>query len=329
MRNSTRLLPIALAALALAAPAFADPRFDDKTGRSLAKYAPSVFFDHKHLKLNLDIPDIETAAFDGVATLTTSPIGVARSTLTLNARHTMTFSKVTVNGEAATFTQENDLLTINFPKAIDAGADATVEMTYHADKPTGNASGLCWFKTRKGEEAKGAMIYSQGESDYNSYWFPCHDYPNDKLTTEIVVTVDSGYEVVSNGHVVDKKPAKGAGGEENRTTWHWLQDKPHASYLVMLAIGKFDVVDVNEGKPGVPMPVYGPPGSADDLRRVFKHTPDMVKHFGELFDEPYPWDKYAQVIVRNFRWGGMENTSATTLAEYAAGRGDEEARRTT
>lgn len=342
-----RTLPILLAALALAAPCFttttlADPRFDAQTGRDLANYPPSVFFDHKHLKLTLDIPDVENAAFDGVATLTTSPIGIARSTLTLNARKTMAFSKVTVNGEPAAFTQDKDtsLLTITFPKPIDAGADAVVEMTYHATKPTGNSSGLLWVQPRKDEEHKndGVMIYSQGEADYNSYWFPCHDYPNDKLTTEIVVTVDSGYEVISNGRLVEKVTGlksfvgeiDARTGEEisktekpQRTQWHWLQDKPHASYLVMLAIGKFDVVDVNEGKPGVPMPVYGPLGSADDLKFIFKHTPDMVKHFEECFGQPYPWDKYAQVIVRNFRWGGMENTSATTLAEYAANRGGE------
>jgi aminopeptidase N len=304
-----------IAAAAFTPALLADPRFDEKTGRSLANYAPSVFFDHKHIKLTLDIPDIENAAFDGVATLTTTPIGIARSSLTLNARKTMTFSKVTVDGQAATFTHENDLLTITFPKAVELGETAVVEMTYHADKPTGNASGLNWFKTRPGEEREkqGAMVYSQGEGDYNSYWFPCHDYPNDKLTSEITVTVDSGYEVVSNGHMIDRKAA-----DDKRTTWHWLQDKPHATYLIMLAIGKFDVVDVNEGQPGVPMPVYGPVGSADELKAVFKNTPAMVKNFEEVFDEPYPWDKYAQVIVRNFRWGGMENTSATTLAEYAA-----------
>ncbi|MDP1661526.1 MAG: M1 family aminopeptidase [Phycisphaerales bacterium] len=306
-----------LMALPITAPAQADPRIDDQTGRCLANYPPSVFFDHKHIKLTIDIPDIENAAFDGVATLTTSPIGAPQGSLTLDARKTMTFSKVTVNGSAATFSHTDDLLKINFPETVGADEAVTVEMTYHAEKPSGNASGLNWFKTRAGREKQGAMVYSQGQSNYNSYWFPCHDYPNDKLTTEITVTVDSGYEVISNGRMVERKAA-----DDKRTTWHWLQDKPHASYLVMIAIGMFDVVDVNEGQPGVPMPVYGPPGSADDLKAIFKNTPAMVKHFEELFNEPYPWDKYAQVIVRNFRWGGMENTSATTLAEYAASRGD-------
>ncbi len=332
-------LPSLLIALPVCAPALADPRIDDQTGRCLANYPPSVFFDHKHIKLTIDIPDIENAAFDGVATLTTSPIGSSQSSITLDARKTMAFSKVTVDGVDATFTHANDRLTINFPKAVGPGETATVQMTYHAEKPSGNASGLNWFKTREGREKQGAMVYSQGESNYNSYWFPCHDYPNDKLTSEITVTVDSGYEVISNGRLVEKVTGlKSFVGEldaktgellsqtekPQRTRWHWLQDKPHATYLVMLAIGKYDVVDVNEGQPGVPMPVYGPPGSADDLKAIFKHTPAMVKNFEELFDEPYPWDKYAQVIVRNFRWGGMENTSATTLAEYAASRGDGE-----
>ena len=68
-------------------------------------------------------------------------------------------------------------------------------------------------------------------------------------------------------------------------------------------------------------PFYGPVGSADQLKLLFKDTPKVVACFEQLLGQPYPWDKYAQVIVRNFNWGGMENTSATTLAEYAA-RGD-------
>lgn len=341
MQTPSVLLRAALAATLLATGAVAadDPRFDPANGRNLANYPPSVFFDHKRLKLAIDIPDIETAAFNGVATLTTAPIGTAQSSLTLNARKTMAFSKVTVDGRPAQFTHDNNLLTITFAKPIAADQTAVIEMTYRAERPTGSDSGLLWFKTRTRDngDVTPAMVYSQGESDYNSYWFPCHDYPNERLSTELLVTVDSAYQVVSNGRLVGKvtglKSFEGEidahTGEElkrvekpERTQWHWLQEKPHSTYLVMLAIGKYDIVDVNEGKPGVPMPVYGPLGTGDELKKVFKNTPEMVSHFEKLFDEPYPWDKYAQVIVRNFRWGGMENTSATTLAEYAA-RGDE------
>lgn len=328
MRNTLAIA--ALLACAALAPALAEPRFNPETGRNLANYPPSVFFDHKHLKLALDIPDIETPALDGVATLTTTPIGVARSSITLDARASITVTLVKVNGKAAPFTHENDRLTIDLGKPVNPGEDATVEIAYRAVDPFKEGNGLNWFKTRPGREKEGAMVYSQGESNFNSCWFPCHDYPNDKLTTEITVTVDSSYEVCSNGRLVSKQPAdpapitgdKAVNGDPvtppSRTTWHWLQDKPHVTYLVLLAIGKYDVVNVNEGGKGVPMPVYGPPESAEELKKVFKNTPAMVAHFEELFDEPYPWDKYAQIIVRNFRWGGMENTSATTLAEYAA-----------
>jgi aminopeptidase N len=32
-------------------------------------------------------------------------------------------------------------------------------------------------------------VYSQGETEFNHYWFPCWDYPNDMATSETVTTV--------------------------------------------------------------------------------------------------------------------------------------------
>jgi aminopeptidase N len=92
----------------------------------------------------------------------------------------------------------------------------------------------------------------------------------------------------------------------------------------MMAVGRFDVVNVGgpkSARPGLWMPVYGPLGSGEAIRDIFANTPDMVAHFEKLFDEPYPWDKYAQVLVRDFAAGAMENTSATTFhPQFARGR---------
>jgi len=293
-----------------------DPRIDPLTGRDLANWPPDRDFDHRHLKLEIDIPDMEVPQFAATATLEIEALGMPRSSLRLDARRTMTFSSIRVNDTPAKFTHERDVLTIDITPPLQPGAKAMVRMEYSADEPFGEGVGLNWFRTRPGRENEGAMLYSQGQANWNSYWFPCHDFPNERLSTEIIATVPAGYTVVSNGREVDRK------SEGDRVRSHWLQEKPHPAYLVVLIVGKFDIVDVGGAdtlRPGLPMPVYGPPGSADALREVFKITPRAIAMFERLLGEPYPWDQYAQIIVRNFRWQGMENTGASTLNEFVAG----------
>jgi len=152
-------------------------------------------------------------------------------------------------------------------------------------------------------------VYSQGEAEMNSNWFICHDFPNDRLTSEIVATVPEDYIVSSNGALVLEQTRNG------RSTFHFSQQKPHAPYLVTLVVGQFDVVDVGDSR--IPMPIYAPPGEGPNVEQTFGATMDMVRVFENRLDEPYPWVKYANISVWNFGWGGMENTSATTVYDTA------------
>lgn len=159
----------------------------------------------------------------------------------------------------------------------------------------------------------GSMVHAQGESEFNSRWFPCFDSPQERATSEVAVVVDSGYEVLSNGELVSKSSATGGSVGQARTRWHWKLAKEHPPYLVTVAIGKFDVVNVSDG--GVPMPVYAPVGFGEHAKELFANTPAMVRFMESLTGEAYPWPQYAQALVRGFRWGGMENTSATFLRD--------------
>ena len=124
------------------------------------------------------------------------------------------------------------------------------------------------------------------------------------------VTAADGYEVLSNGKLAGKK-----GNGDGTTVWHWTQPQPHASYLMTLVVGKFDIVrDEWRGKE---VSYYVPVGHKDDVRRSFGRTPDMIEFFSRRFGIDYPWEKYAQVVVEQFTAGGMENTTATTLNDYA------------
>jgi aminopeptidase N len=125
------------------------------------------------------------------------------------------------------------------------------------------------------------------------------------MTSELMVDVPAGFLVSGNGRLVSNTTSG------DRTVWHWVQDKPHVAYLVSLVIGKFDVVEIPHSR--VPMKVWVPLGRGGDVMQTYGRTGEMIDLFEKRFGVPYPWDRYDQLLVKNFGSGGMENTSATTM----------------
>lgn len=173
------------------------------------------------------------------------------------------------------------------------------------------AKGL-YFINPLGEDASKPMqIWTQGETESNSCWFPTLDKPNQKMTQEIFLNVDRGFTSLSNGTLVYSV-------ENNDDTRldYWKQDQPHAPYLTMLAIGEFSKVEDEWREKEVSYYVeeeYEP--YAHD---IFGETPDMIEFFSNQLGVDYPWDKYSQVIVRDYVSGAMENTTAVIHGEFVA-----------
>lgn len=316
------------AAAAANAPV-SDPRIDTGTGRDKRVWPPDVLFEHKHMLLEVTIPDVATPKISGRVTVTLASIGVAQSRLVLDAGPGLTIESVLVGGTPAKFTHDKeaqkldiDLLSPRLP-----GKDVQVQITYMGDKPGGRGAGLTFSADDDRTPEVDPMIHAQGQPQSNHLWFPCHDFPNLRLSTEVKATVPEAFEAVSNGRLVSvtRTSIVGADGQKFAArTFHWKQDKPHAYYLVTLCVGRFDVVNVGGPKsdrPGLWMPVYGPLGSGEALRRGFGNTPAMVANFEEVFATPFPWDKYAQIMCRDFAAGAMENTSATTFSSALARAG--------
>ncbi|MFG0242498.1 MAG: M1 family metallopeptidase [Phycisphaerales bacterium JB054] len=296
-------------------------RFDEETGRDLANYLPHRDFDHTHMLLELDFPDFEhEARATARCTLTMTPIGTPRNTIRLDATDYPIHS-VTLNARPLRYDYDGEELLVTLPRAIPLGDSVTIVIDYELapEHMVPNGRALSWSPpTRRPSDPSEEvpMLHSQGQPDDASGWFPCYDHPLERLSTELIVTAHDGYEVVSNGELLSREVQP-----DGRVRWHWDQKLPHAPYLVSLVIGKFDVVDVGgpaTARPGLTMPVYGPVGLGERMRDVFANTPDMVAHFEKLFDEPYPWAKYSQAIVRDFAAGAMENTSATTFFPFAS-----------
>lgn len=164
-----------------------------------------------------------------------------------------------------------------------------------------NADGL--------DEGKPRQIWTQGETEANSAWFPTVDSPNEKFTQDFYITVDTTYKTLSNGLMV----ASVGNGDGTRTD-HWRQSLPHAPYLAMLAVGDFSVHKEKMAN-GLELSYYVEPKYANDAKAIFGRTPEMVAFFSNIFDIQFPWEKYAQIAVRDFVSGAMENTTATVHQE--------------
>lgn len=312
----------------LAAPALASTAFDPQTGRDPRNYPPHPLVDYKRMRLDLTIDDMNTARMDAVQTLTFAPIATELDSLSLDAR-LFKVKSVACDGHTTTFTHDGRKLTITFDPPLAPDTDATLITTYVVERPP---YGIVWTPAAPDDGRQWAQVHTKNEPEEASYWFPCHDFPNDRLATEIVATVPGEYVVVSNGRLVAserrvgmRKDASGRQSLAPVSTYHWVQEKPHVNYLVCLDVGRWDVVDV--GTPKLSMPVYAPVGRGGDVQASYGRTAAMIAFFEKTLDEPFPWDKYAQVIVSNFSAGGMEHTSATTMYEGAIRTGAQAADR--
>lgn len=152
------------------------------------------------------------------------------------------------------------------------------------------------------------QIWTQGESENHRHWLPIYDYPNDKTTFEIYAEVDSKLKTLSNGYYEDSKLVN----DSKQRVDHWVMDKPNSTYLIMLAAGEFNVIHEKENN--LPVMSYVDRNiNFEDAKYTFRNTPAMLKVFNDKFKYYYPWNKYAQVVVEDFIYGGMENTTATIL----------------
>ncbi len=210
-------------------------------------------------------------------------------------------------GTSLAFTTEPQFLRVTLDRAYAADETFTLEIAYSATP----RKGLFFIQPDAQYPTRPWQVWSQGQSEDNHYWFPCLDGPDTKITSEMHVTVAAGRQALSNGTLVKTERNKAA----KTTTYHWIQREPHPSYLVMLAVGDYSVREEKAGR--VPLVFYEYKDKPRESKRFFAKTGAMVKHFSSLFGVAFPWEKYGQVLLHDFTFGGMENTSATTMTDRA------------
>jgi aminopeptidase N len=264
------------------------------------KWPRDRIVDITHIRLQVTL-DFKERRISGTATHRLAAILDDIRELEFDAAE-IEVASVRAGTQAISFDHSDEKLRIRLERALKAGDEIEVAIDYAA-RPR---RGLYFVGPDEAYPNKPVEAWTQGEDEDSRYWFPCYDYPNDRVTSEVIATVPDTFTAVSNGSLVET-----TANPANRTrTFHWRHDVPHSAYLISLAAGEF--VEVRDQAGSTPVLYYVHPGREEDARRAFGNTPKMIEFFERRIGVPYPYAKYAQVAVSDFIFGGMENTSATT-----------------
>ncbi|MCC3152273.1 M1 family aminopeptidase [Hymenobacter sp. BT770] len=315
------LLALGLLGLVAAAPALAQPP-TTPAAKAESPYRASAtkINDLVHTKLDVRF-DYAKRYLYGKEWVTLKPHAYPTDSLRLDAKGMDIKTVALMNGDQQqplkyTYTDAANLR-INLGKTYKPGEQYTIYIDYTSKpdelKVKGSAAitdakGLYFINPDSAVAGKPVQIWTQGETEGSSAWFPTIDRPNQKTTEEISMTVPSKYVTLSNGALVSQKPA----GPGLRTDT-WKMDLPHSPYLFMMAVGDFRITkDTWRGKE---VSYYLEPKYAPFAKQIFGNTPDMLEFFSNRLGVEYPWNKYAQIVARDYVSGAMENTTATLHGE--------------
>jgi aminopeptidase N len=276
------------------------------------------FFDLMHTKLDLKF-DWEKQYVIGIADLDLKPLAYPQDSLVLDAKG-MVINNIK-NRESnlkLSFVNNGKQIIVKLGRIYKPNELLKINIDYVAKPNEGEISGSAAITSDKGlffinplndEPGKPQQIWSQGETENNSRWFPTFDKPNERCTQELTLTVEEKFATLSNGKLISSTR-----NSDGTKTDYYKQDKPHAPYLFMIAVGEFAVIE--DKWEGIPLQYMVEKPYAPYAKQIFNHTPEMLSFFSNLFNYKYPWDKYSQVVTRDYVSGAMENTSAVIFGDF-------------
>jgi aminopeptidase N len=264
-------------------------------------YAPSRDYHLQNVRVSLHF-DLDQRKVIGDVTHTLSSLRDGLTHLDFDCAD-LTISSARVNGNTATYELAGDKLRVNLAQPAKAGEKFEVNLQYEG-KPT---TGLYFILPDKDDPARPKEIWTQGEAEDTHHYIPIYDYPNDRATSEMILTVPGDWLTVSNGKLVSVQDATAG-----MKTWTWRQSLPVSTYLISFVAGEY--TEKKDTWRNIPVDYYVPRGMEDTIDATFGHTKQMLDFFSERFGVTYPWDQYAQTAVDDFVAAGMENVSATTLS---------------
>ena len=315
------LFAIVLASSFVTAMSQDDDQPQDTAWKRLYRATATRINDLVHTKLDVSF-DYDKAWMYGKEWVTLHPHFYPTDSLTLDAKGMEIKEIALVKGNSKLplkYSYDSMQLQIKLDKTYKAGENYTIYINYVSRpnelKEQGSAAitdakGLYFINPKGEDKDKPIEIWTQGETESNSAWFPTIDKPNQKTTEEISMTVPSKYVTLSNGLLKSQK--KNADGTR---TDYWRMDLPHAPYLFFMGVG--DYVIVKDHYKNLPVDYYVEKEYAPFAKKIFGETPAMIGFYEKITGVPFAWPKYDQIVGRDYVSGAMENTTATLHQESA------------
>jgi len=316
----TALLPGLLAGSLLAKAQEAQQ--PDGAWKKVYRATATKYDDLVNTKLDVRF-DYDKSYMYGKAWVTLKPHFYPTDTVSLDAKG-MDIHKVELDRDGKTtplkYTYDGMVLRVHLDRVykytdkytlfIDYTAKPNELKNHHGSSAITDAKGLYFINPKGEDKDKPTEIWTQGETEANSVWFPTIDHPNQKTTEEIYMTVPSKYVTLSNGLLVGQKT-----NSDGTRTDHWKMDLPHAPYLFFMGVGDYAIV--KDSYKGKDVAYYVEKPYASVARRIFGHTPEMIAFYSRITGVDFPWQKYDQIVGRDYVSGAMENTTSTLHAENA------------
>jgi aminopeptidase N len=254
--------------------------------------------------LDLDI-HVEAKRVRGSAHLTFTAVKKGVESLFLDAREMRIETVIGENGAPLSFSQSDRGVLLRLAAPLERAGTGKVSLQYTVENPR---LGLYFTGPDEHYPTKSWQVWSQGQDEDNKYWFPCVDHPREKVTSGLRVRVAKPYVAVSNGVLKERYE-----DQDGRLVYHWAMERPHSVYLISLAVGQYS--ELTDRFEDIPLSFFVPEGKEEDGWRSFEKTADCMRFFSERTGIRYPYPRYSQVVAQDFVFGGMENTTATTLTE--------------
>ncbi len=290
---------------------------DKKEINSIYRAEREKINDLVHTKLKVAF-DYGKRQLMGEAWITLEPHFYNVNKLELDAK-AMLIHKVSRNGKDLKYEYDGNKLIINLANIYTKGDQYTIYIKYTARpeevKQEGSAAindakGLYFIDPDGTDPNKPTQIWTQGETESNSCWFPTIDSPNQKSTQEMYITVQDKYITLSNGLLINQTK-----NSDGTRTDYWKMDLKHAPYLFFMGIGEFSVI--NDKWKNIPVDYYVEKEYEPYAKDIFGLTPEMIQFYSDYTGVEYVWPKYAQMIARDYVSGAMENTTAVLHMERA------------
>ncbi|MGN6688793.1 MAG: aminopeptidase N [Actinomycetales bacterium] len=162
---------------------------------------------------------------------------------------------------------------------------------------------------------KEAYLYTQFEVSDSRRVFTVFEQPDLKATYDFTITAPSHWQVVSNAPTPEPEDLG-----EGKKRWVFPPTQPISSYITALVAGPYHVergqLTSRDGRT-IELGVFcrASLGEHLDAEEILEVTRQGFAFFEELFDQPYPFEKYDQLFVPEYNAGAMENAGAVTFLE--------------